>query len=361
MSTTARRFAKRLLAHGLVRTGCWDVALRSWARRDATVILTYHRVLDKWEPALDYSQPGMVVTVSTFERQLAFLTQHFDIVPLGQLLDGGTVHRPARRPRCVITFDDGWRDNYDLAFPILRKRDVPATIFLTTDFVGTERAFWHTELIHLLLHGELSPFLGADPVLARYPEAVRDQLRRCAGSARISCAEEADTLIETIKATCAEDVIHDLVDTLVGAAGFPRPLFPGRRFFLDWDQVGEMAANGFEIGSHGCSHRIMTRLSPEDANDELVRSKAEIEGRVGRPVQHFAFPNENANDTLVGLAARAGYRTLCVAGAGEGAARSGIRALRRTGIHEGVCIAGTTYDDALLGLCLLRAPKSQPA
>jgi hypothetical protein len=105
----------------------------------------------------------------------------------------------------------------------------------------------------------------------------------------------------------------------------------------------------------------MTRLSPADANDELVRSKAEIERRVGRPVEHFAFPNENASNILVGLAARAGYRTVCVAGAGEGAARSGIRALRRTGIHEGVCVTGSTYDDALLGLGLLRAPKSQPA
>jgi len=359
MSATARRFAKRLLAHGLVRTGCWDVALRRWARRDATVVLTYHRVLEKWEPALDYSQPGMVVTVPAFERQLAFHERHFEIIPLGQLLDGGTVHRPARRPRCVITFDDGWRDNYDLAFPILRQRGIPATIFLTTDFIGTERVFWHTELIYLLLLGELSGFFRNELALAAYPTPVRDCLRRWAEPTLGSRADDVDTLIETVKTRCNEDEIEDLIETLTRAARLGRPLFSGRRFFLDWDQVREMAANGFEIGSHGRSHRILTRVSGQEAKQELVQSKAEIERRVGREVTHFAFPNEDANADLAGWAAHAGYRTACV-GAGVAAGR-GIRALRRVGMHEGVAAAGPTYDDALLGLCLLRAPKSRPA
>ena len=360
MNATVKRLAKHVLARGLIRTGCWEVALRAWARRDATVVLTYHRVLDKWEPSLDSSQPGMVVTVPTFERQLSFLRRHFEIVPLGSLLDDTVVRRPARRPRCVITFDDGWRDNYELALPILRKHGAPSTIFLTTDFIGTERAFWHTELIHLLLHGDLAQFLRDENSLAAYPRPVFDRLRQCAGSGRVAGAGDVDALIETVKMTCDEDVIQNLFDTLVRAAGFPRPLFPARRFFLDWDQVGEMAANGFEIGSHGCSHRIMTRLSPGEANDELVRSKAEIERRVRRTVEHFAFPNEDANETLVELVARAGYRTACLAG-GQIAPRSDLRTLTRVGIHEGVSVAGSAYDDALLGLCLVRSPKSRPA
>jgi peptidoglycan/xylan/chitin deacetylase (PgdA/CDA1 family) len=299
------------------------------------------------------------VTVPTLERQLAFLEQHFEIVPLGHLLDGETVRRRARRPRCVITFDDGWRDNYDLAFPILRQRSIPATIFLTTDFIGTERVFWHTELIYLLLMGELSEYLRDEPALAAYPEPVRECLRRCAEPGLGSRADDVDTLVETVKARCSEDEIQALLETLTRAARLGRLLFPGRRFFLDWEQVREMAANGFEIGSHGRSHRILTRVSSQEAKQELVQSKAEIERRVGREVTHFAFPNEDANADLAGWAAQAGYRTACV-GAGV-AAGTAIRALRRVGMHEGVAAAGPRYDDALLGLSLLRAPKSRPA
>jgi peptidoglycan/xylan/chitin deacetylase (PgdA/CDA1 family) len=326
--------------------------VRAWARRGTTLVLTYHRVLEKWEPALDYSQPGMVVTVPTFERQLAFLARHFEVVPLGALLDEPGA--AARRPRCVITFDDGWRDNYELAYPILRERGVPATVFLTTDFVGTERVFWHTELIHLLLGGDLAVFLRGERALAGYPAAVRDALRRCAGAGRAAGAADTDEVVETVKARCADSRIDQLIDTLARAAGLHRPLLPGRRFFLDWDQVREMAAGGIEFGSHGRSHRILTRLSTQDATEELVGSKMAIEARLGRKVVHVAFPNEDANPTLLGVAARAGYRTACV-GAGAGVA-SGIRALRRVGMHEG---AGG--DDALLALCLLRSPGSYPA
>jgi peptidoglycan/xylan/chitin deacetylase (PgdA/CDA1 family) len=357
--SVAKQFAKRFLARGLTRTGCWTALLDTWARRDTSVVLTYHRVLEKWEPTLDYSQPGMVVTAPTFERQLAFLQRHFEIVPLGTLLEGPASGRRAGRPRCVVTFDDGWRDNYDFALPILRRRGVPATIFLTTDFIGTERAFWHTELIALLLLDDLSQFLREGAVLAGYPVAVREGLRRCATPVRESHATDIDDLIETLKASCDEDQIHGLVDALAGIARLRRPLFPGRRFFLDWDQVREMAAVGFEIGSHGCSHRIMTRLSIAEARRELADSKAEIERRVGCAITHFAFPNENATGVLLDLAAGAGYRTACV---GDDVGTSpNIRALRRAGIHEGVSFAGPAYDDALLGLALLRAPKSRMA
>jgi peptidoglycan/xylan/chitin deacetylase (PgdA/CDA1 family) len=356
--SAVRGAVKRLLAHGLLRSGVWEVALARWARRGATVIVTYHRVLEKWEPALDYSQPGMVVTVSTFEQQLALLERHFEIVPLNALLDRDS-RAPARRPRCVITFDDGWRDNHELAAPILRRRGLPATIFLTTDFIGTERVFWHTELIHILIHGDVSPGLDDPAVLGAIPAGVRDALRQCAGAGRVSHAAELDSLIETVKTACDEPTILSLVDRLRRAAGLSGPLLPTQRFFLDWAQVRDMAASGIDIGSHGCSHRIMTRLSPADAYDELVRSKAEIERQVGRRVGHFAFPNEEATPSLIGLAARAGYRTVCAASPGTGDAR--IPVLQRAGMHEGASASGRTSDDALLGLCLLRAPKNAAA
>ena len=354
-----KRFAKALLGQALVHSRLWQRRLHTWARRQAVLIVTYHRVVEQLDETLDYSQPGMVVTAEGFERQLDFLMDHFDIVPLGALLREDTTRQRAR-PRCVITFDDGWRDNYDLAFSILRRRHLPATIYLSTDFIGTDRAFWHTELIYLFTRTDVSRALASGPRFARLPEAVRHELQRVATIRPLS-ASDLDRLIETVKVLCEEEVIEDLLQTLGQMVGVSRPIIPGRSFFLDWDQVRAMAAAGFEIGSHGCSHRILTRLPPEVARQELVRSKAEIEDHVGATVEHFAFPNEDGSAALLRAAARAGYRTACVAGPASRGGGCGIQPLRRLGMHEGVWGDGQSFDERLLRYWVFRAPEAVPA
>jgi len=355
-----KRFAKALLGQALVHSGLWQRRLSGWARRNAAIVVTYHRVTEKWDETLDYSQPGMVVSAVGFACQLDFLMQHFDIVPLGALLRHGDRTSQRARPRCVITFDDGWRDNYDLALPILRRRNMPAAIYLSTDFIGTDRAFWHTELIYLFTRTDVPRALTVDHGFARYPERVRHELSRLATIRPLS-ASDLDSLIETVKALCDEEIIDDLVQTLGHTVGLRRPFIPGRRFFLDWEQVREMAAAGFEIGSHTCSHRILTRLAAGSANDELLRSKAVIERLVGVKVEHFAFPNEAGNDALVRAAARAGYRTACVAEPVTGGGARGIQLLRRLGMHEGIWGDGRSFDERLLRYSLFRAPEAVAA
>ena len=352
-----KRTAKAALGRALVRTGLWARTLQTWARRRTTLILTYHRVIEKWDDTLGYSQPGMVVTAANFERQLAVLKDDFEMVTLDALLVDQSNDTPGRRPRCAITFDDGWRDNYEVALPIVRRLRVPATIFLATDFIGTDRTFWHTRLIHLLVHGDPSRLLECPPELRSYPAPVRDGLAALARLGRAPAARDLDAFIEAVKASCDEDAIEALVSTLGRALGASEPIIPDRKFFLDWGQVREMAACGVSIASHGCSHRIMTRLPVEDARAEMVRSKAEIERRVGRQVPHFAFPNEAASPALLTAAETAGYRSVCAGGIAEGAEPRGIRLLRRLGMHEGVCGDGRSFDDSLLYYWLYRAGR----
>jgi hypothetical protein len=104
----------------------------------------------------------------------------------------------------------------------------------------------------------------------------------------------------------------------------------------------------------------MTRVPASEASAEMVRSKAEIERRVGREVAHFAFPNEDASPTLVKLAAGAGYRTACAGAGARSVPGAGIHLLRRVGMHEGVGAEGSD-GEALLSLAMLRAPKTRPA
>jgi peptidoglycan/xylan/chitin deacetylase (PgdA/CDA1 family) len=359
MNPDAKRFAKVLLGQAVVRSGLWKRRLHMWAERNAVIILTYHRVIDQWDHLLAYSQPGMMVTVSTFERQITILKEHFDVVELDAVLADGRLGARATRPRCVITFDDGWRDNYDLAFPILRRYDIPATVFLTTDFIGTDRAFWHTELMYLLTRSKVLSLLGADGGFRGYPEQVCRHLKRLANIGTAASARDFDPLIETVKALCDDDTIEALVQRLMTAADMRRPLIADRRLFLDWDQVRTMAAAGIEIGSHSCSHRILTRIPADRADDELIRSKADIERHIGRTVKHFAFPNNDASDALLEAAASAGYQTACLGGGVSAEQRpSGIRPLQRLGMHEGVCGDGRSFDAALLHYWLFRATRA---
>ena len=404
MLAQGKRVVKSFIGQTLIQTGLWHRLLVKWARGHEAIVLTYHRVIEKWDRTLDYSQPGMVVTAETFNHQLAFLKRYFEIVPLSSLISNfefrisnfpdlaNTQFLPASadpaspkaesqnphlssltnpkseipnskfaRPLCVLTFDDGWRDNYEIAFPILRKHGVPATIFLTTDFIGPNRSFWHTELMYLLLHGELVQLRRSRRDFDAYPASLRPHLIRLARLTQAPSAHDVDPLIEAVKDTCDEKFINELMRDLAGVLRRRRPFLTDRRFFLDWDQVRKMAAAGIEIGSHGCSHRILTRLKAEEAEEELVRSKAEIKARIGQEVYHFAFPDGAGNRSLIESAGRAGYKSACLLASAPGGGPFGTLAVRRHGMHEAVSAgANGSISEASLLWWLLRAPRMGP-
>ncbi len=118
-----------------------------WRRltdRRAIFVLNYHKV--------DYQVPplfGVAARPDVFEKQMVFLKKHYRIADLSEL---GKLEFDSddKRDIVVITFDDGYRNNYTYAFPILKKHGIPATIFLVTDYVGSHRLLWHDRLSWIL-------------------------------------------------------------------------------------------------------------------------------------------------------------------------------------------------------------------
>ena len=127
------------------------------------LVLMYHRVLPAGDKRLDSEEPGMYVTPQTFSNHLKWLSEYFVFTRLYEWIkqksSGGTL--PARA--CAITFDDGWADNYEHAFPALREAQIPATIFLVSDLIGSRQTFWPERLARLLQRLSGSPGSGDQP------------------------------------------------------------------------------------------------------------------------------------------------------------------------------------------------------
>jgi len=156
-----REAAASRRAKDAIRNVCAGLYCRSGLNellhRGKAVILVYHRVL-RLEDLDESIQPGMYVLDDVFDQQMRFLKEAFEIVPLADLLARWRTGVWDRRNRyCVITFDDGWLDNYLFAYPVLRRYGIPATIFLPTAFIGTSAWFWWDELSYVLPRYWLTP------------------------------------------------------------------------------------------------------------------------------------------------------------------------------------------------------------
>ena len=224
-----------------------------WIRhRGLVVILTYHRVVSDHMVRDEHIQPGMYVRGQSFEAHITYLRRRFTIISFDELLDLWHTNRlKSYQSYCVITFDDGWRDNYQFAFPVLMKYRIPATIFLATDFIGTARWFWPDHMMLLLEKGRQETTGAADrgavsTVLAEtigvVLSAVNGIYRRVESGGPI----DLDNIIEVCKGI-EVDRIHQIIDRLSRALHMD---LPTHRVLLDWDEVREMAGKGVTFGSH---------------------------------------------------------------------------------------------------------------
>jgi hypothetical protein len=148
-----KTFLKTLLAGFLFYSGLLHLYLflrDNLFGSEKVRILLYHRVLDLQREKNLYSLPGIIVSVKMFDEHVKYLFKNYNVISLENLVDSLKNNLPFPKKGVVITFDDGWRDNYSFAFPILKKYNLPATIFLTSGYIGTNKTFWPEQVISVL-------------------------------------------------------------------------------------------------------------------------------------------------------------------------------------------------------------------
>ena len=244
---TARRVAKVVLADALYRTGMLD-RIRRRTMKASAVVLVYHRIVDSPPELLDYSPSGMTVRGDAFDAQMAYLRRHYRLVSLRELVAAVASGAPLEDTLCAVTFDDGWLDNYTHAFPILKKHDVPCTIFLTPNFIERSTWFWEERFEYVLAH-----------VLQRYQDRALSDADSQAMRATLESLNLAAILemtlprfrrhlsatVVTLRARPEHERLNLMskLEDLLRLASLAEP-----RRFMNWDEVRRMADAGVEFG-----------------------------------------------------------------------------------------------------------------
>jgi peptidoglycan/xylan/chitin deacetylase (PgdA/CDA1 family) len=305
VALTARRVAKSVAAAFLDYTGLRGalVALRrSQLGGCRILILSYHRVVADFTGEVQRSIPGLLISVETFRRHLLEArAAGYQLVTLSDALEVLGGRRPSRRDLCVVTFDDGYRDMYRHAFPVLQSMGAPAMVYLPAGYIGTNKRFTHDRLFHLAM---LLRARGQRPLYDTLPPSAPELLEPVSQGLK-SPSGALDDFIADHSSEELEALIAGLEKQLGGGP----ELIPEQGDVMSWDEVRKMAAAGIEVGAHTINHAVLTLADPAAAEREIVGSKLAIEKEVRQPVRDFAYPNGWYSDAVIAALIKAGFRS----------------------------------------------------
>jgi len=304
--TIADKFAKYTGILGWMRCRC--------AR--GITLLMYHKVLPS-QLISAYPLRNLVVEISSFNHQMEWLRKHFEVVTVRDAMAridlGARRKTHARRPLACVTFDDGYRDNFEYAAPILESHGLRATFFVTTGFVeGTTLWFdraaqaWHRDAAATLMRAsEAIPSLRESIAEVRSFDAWWQFLKQLSQDARQTVLHATDVpALATDEVFCAMTIEH----------------------------VRELAKRGHEIGSHSVTHPILTNLDKTSLTLEMGRSRSLVREWTGQHVEGFCYPNGDHDERVVSAARAAGYKYACMLRRGIACDSTDRMALPRRGI-----------------------------
>lgn len=339
---------KVAVAYGLYYSGLLFAWQRVVLRRRA-VVLMYHRVLTSEERARTASHPALVVGDRTFAMQMSLLKRRFTVLSVAELADRLERKVPLPDSSCVVTFDDGWRDNFTNAMPILDRLGLPALVFLPVNFVGTRRVFWQEALTHLLV--------SANRQARRCPDRRTGLLRLLepVGLTAVLELEGKETRAAILQLVDAQkrltrDAVLNLVNSLASELEICLEDLAAVDGFIDWQQAGAMARQGVTFGAHGAEHLLLTHVSADEAEAELRVSGAVVESKLQPPVLTFSYPNGYHTASTVEQARTAGYRLAFITRRGFVECDDDPLTIRRMNVHEAVTATRPMFMARLVGI-----------
>jgi peptidoglycan/xylan/chitin deacetylase (PgdA/CDA1 family) len=287
---------REMLARGLLWSGA-TILLGQLRERDLLLVLNYHRIGNSDDDPFD---PGMFsATGDQLYEQISYLKRRVSLVTLEEALAfvDGTSREKTPRCRVLLTFDDGYLDNYQVAFPILRTHGVQGVFFLATGMVGSSHIPWWDQIAFMVKTARKRRFR------LRYPADLAVDVDE---NAMTKSLRDILRLYKRPENTDAARFVRELAEEAKGDDP-PRTV----RRFIDWNEAREMLAGGMAIGSHTHSHQVLSQLEPEQQRQELAQSRALVRESLGIEADALAYPvgrTDSFSDQTQRLAREAGYR-----------------------------------------------------
>lgn len=257
------------------------------------LLLLYHRVL----PEINFNPLDTLISLKTFLKQIEILTAKYSVISLGDAIEQSHEGKAKKKIQIVLTFDDAYKDNYEIVFPLLMKKGIPASFFLSTSYINSKKPMWDWEAINILIECKKINKIKVDEKLVclEKKEQRLSFALRVFQEMKLVSVEQRDKILNFIRDQSGNRYLYDEQDG-----------------FMTWDQARKMNLNGMEIGSHAVSHQSLAKLPLSMAVDEIKESKKIIENNLSSPCQHFAFPFGSENDyneRLINNVRDAGYQS----------------------------------------------------
>ena len=267
-----RKFGRSLVARYCVNSASgkpWYSSIQRRRSGPICQILIFHRVNDDRDPFLG------ATPISEFRAQVEYLAKNFPVVTLDQIASG---EFPLRHDYCVaITFDDGYRDNFLHALPVLSEFSVPATIFLATGYIDSNELPWYDQL-GLAFKLTMQKRLALREIGG--PECSLENQ-----SGRLMALEQCSHWLRTVDEPARLKFQAELFRALRVPATLNLP-----NMMLSWDEIRRMSKQGLSFGAHTVTHPVTATLSKQRLEQEIGGSKQSIESKLQLPVRHFAYP-----------------------------------------------------------------------
>jgi len=253
------------------------------------LILCYHRICPDNN---DWSLES--IHTQLFKQQIEYIVKKLDIISLDELVKCMYVKKGFPKKAAIITFDDGYLDNYLFAYPILKENHIPATIFLVTGPIESKGLFWWDKVGYIIKHMDRNTL-------------DLDELGRFTFSSNRDKMIVLTQINESLKLV-TEDRKNALIERLVTISGVDVPSDAAKEILLSWEQVREMSNNGITFGAHTVNHPILTNMPIAQAKWEVIQSKRDIENVLKHNVNLFSYPNGNFNNELISILKENGFK-----------------------------------------------------